>query len=96
MRQDQRSTNRGQRVGGTDGKVDPGGDNDHGHPHRHDGKETRILSNLDQGTRIEELIDGIKGRNLLPIGTCLEDPFPFTFRIILKLWKLNRSAENGQ
>ena len=96
LRQNQSSTNRGKRVDRTDRKIDSPGNNDNGHPDGHDRKETRVLRNLNQSTRIEELVDRHKSRSLLSVRRRLEDPFLFTFRIVLKLWKLNRSAENGQ
>src|ERR1700730_2201696 len=96
LRQDQRPTNRCKRVGSSDRKIDSCGDNDNGHADCHDRKETRVLRNLDKRPRIKELIDSFKGRNLLSIRGRLEDPFRFTFRIVLKLWQLNRSAKNGE
>ena len=78
----QRSTNRGKRVDSADRKIDACGDNDHSHPDSHDRKETRVLCNLDNRLRIEELIDGLKCRNLLSVRRRLEDPFRFAFRIV--------------
>ena len=96
LREDQRSANRRQRVGSTHRKINSCGDNNDGHPDGHDGKKTRVFGDLDKGPRIKELVDRHKGRNLLSIRISLEYSFRLTFRIVLKLWQLNRSAKNGQ
>ncbi len=95
LRENQRSTDRSKRVGCADGKINAAGDDDKGHSHGHNREETGVLRNLNQSSRIEELVDRDESRCLLSVRTGLKNPFLFA-RVVLKFWKLNGAAKNGQ
>ena len=83
-------------VDRADGKIDASGDDDERHAHRHDRDEARVLGELREVLRVQELVPLHERRRALTVGVGDEHPLAGPVRPLLEERRADRPTEGGQ
>jgi hypothetical protein len=94
--EDHRPQHRRQRIDGADGEIDAAGDDHERRPDGHDREEARVLGELGEVLRVEELVFLDEHGRAFAVRPGGEDPHPFALLVHFEHRHLHRAAKKSE